>query len=50
MDKKEYKKPSVKVVELNSCDIICTSGTLGRGRAGEPDEPNEGPDGYIYGE
>lgn len=23
--KKEYKKPSIKVVELESIDIICTS-------------------------
>lgn len=26
MNKKEYKKPSMKVVEIDSNDIICTSG------------------------
>lgn len=26
MNKKEYKKPSLKVIEIDSNDIICTSG------------------------
>lgn len=26
MNKKEYKKPSLKVIQLDSTDIICTSG------------------------
>lgn len=26
MKKKEYKEPFIRVVEVKSCDIICTSG------------------------
>ena len=53
MKKKEYKMPTLKVVNLDSCDIICTSGegssteNIGRGPWWET-EPDKDSDGYIW--
>ena len=55
MYKKEYKQPQIKVVNLDSSDIICTSTEiLGRGRVvvEEEDDDTPTPDrsGFIWGE
>ena len=48
MKKKEYKMPTLKVVNLDSCDIICTStANIGRGPWWET-EPDKDSDGYIW--
>ena len=55
MKKKEYKMPTLEVVNLDSCDIICTSGEgssteyIGRGPWWET-EPDKDSDGYIWGD
>lgn len=51
MYKKEYKQPQIKVVNLDSSDIICTSTEiLGRGRVEEDDTPTPDRSGFIWGE
>lgn len=53
MKKKEYKEPFIIVLEVKSCDIICTSGegsyneTLPIRHFGSP-EPGPEPDGDGY--
>ena len=56
MKKKEYKMPTLKVVNLDSCDIICTSGgsyneTLPKRQFGSPESgPEPDGDGWIWGD
>ena len=55
MKKKEYKEPFIRVVEVNSCDIICTSGE-GNGMENLSRDPFGGEtleqddDGYVWAE
>ncbi len=53
MKKKEFKEPFIRVVEVKSCDIICTSGegspteNIGRGPWWET-EPDKDAHGYVW--
>ena len=53
MKKKEYKEPFIRVVEVKSCGIICTSGVgngmedLSRGSFGG-ETPEQDDDGYVW--
>ena len=54
MKKKEYKKPFIRVVEVKSCVILCTSGVgtynenLGSGTIDEALDLERDDHGYVW--
>lgn len=50
MEKKEYKKPQINVIAIDTVGIMAGSETIPIGRLGSENEPEPGDDGFIYGE
>jgi hypothetical protein len=51
MEKKEYKKPQINVIAIDTVGMIAASTeTIPMGRPGSGNDPELGDDGYIYGE
>ena len=53
MKKKEYKVPTLRVVELKNCDIICGSGNGMENLSRDPfggETLEQDDDGYVWGD
>ena len=51
MEKKEYQKPQINVIAIDTVGMIAASTeTIPMGRPGSGNDPELGDDGYIYGE